>query len=180
MPCQLGLFLSRFHSLATVFVKLESFKLVDFTKSNVEILLPHLPGLIHLKCLAIGDYKRLMPFAAHTHELFNENVALPTSLRSLAFPYEVSNEWIRTLSTTTSFVEQLHAHSIHINALPSFLQRFPHLKRLTTILSAINQDNLQIENIFQSTVTFDTLRYLNVNITQHVSTFYDFLKQANI
>jgi hypothetical protein len=168
-PGQLALFLSRFDSLATVFIKLESLKLIDFTKLDVQILLPHFPALTHLKCLSIGEYKRLMPFNINTDELFNENVVLPLSLRSLAFPYEVSNEWIQTSSVTISFVEQLHAHSIHITSLPSFLQMFPYLKRLTTVLSGVNGNNLPIEDMLQSTVTLHPLKYLNINITQQVS-----------
>jgi hypothetical protein len=180
-PGQLTIFLSRFGSLGSVFIKLESLKLIDFTKSDVQFLLPHFPGLIHLKQLSIGEYKRLMPFNINTDELFNENVVLPMSLRSLAFPYEVSNTWIQTPSTTISFVEQLHAHFIHMNSLSSFLQKFPHLKRLTAILSDANENNLQIENLLQSKVTFHALKYLNINITHQVSVHYKpFLKIKDI
>ncbi len=171
-PSQLTLFLSRFNSLGTIFIKLESFKLLDFTKFDVQLLLPQLATLTHLKYLSIGDYKRLMPSFINTNELFNENMMLPISLHSLAFPYQISNEWIQTSNTMQSYVEQLHVHVIHMNSLSSFLQNFPHLKRLTTVLVDVNNDNLQMENMLQSSVTFDALRYLNVNITQHVSTCY--------
>ncbi|CAF1480853.1 unnamed protein product [Rotaria sp. Silwood1] len=167
-PGQLTLFLTRFNALASVFIKLESFKLIDYTKSDVEILVPHFSMLSQLKCLSIGEYKRLMPFTIHTNELFNENVILPISLRSLAFPYEVSNEWIQTSSITTSFVEQLHVHHIHINALHSFLQSFSYLKRLTAVITGFNQNNLPVKNNFQSNVILHKLQYLNVNITQQL------------
>ncbi|CAF3138393.1 unnamed protein product [Rotaria sp. Silwood2] len=132
IPGQLALFLTLFNSLANVFTKLESFKLIDYTKSD--------------------EYKRLMPFAINRIELFNENVILPISLHSLAFPYEVSNGWIQILNITISFIEQLHVHLIHMNVLSSFLQRFPYLKRLTAVITGINQNALQIGNIFQSNV----------------------------
>ncbi|CAF2745227.1 unnamed protein product [Rotaria sp. Silwood2] len=167
-PGQLTLFLTRFNSLASVFIKLESFKLIDYTKSDVEFLVPHFSMLSQLKCLSIGEYKRLMPFTIHTNELFNENMILPISLRSLAFPYEISNEWIQTSSITTSFVEQLHVHHIHINALYSFLQRFSYLKRLTAVIIGFNQNNLPVGNNFQSNIILHKLQYLNVNITQQV------------
>ncbi|CAF1009097.1 unnamed protein product [Rotaria sp. Silwood1] len=174
-PGQLTLFVSRFNSLASVFTKLESFKLTEYTKSDVEILLPHLSMLTQLKCLSIGEYKRLMPFTINRNELFNENVILPISLRSLAFPYEVSNEWFQPSSTTISFIEQLHVHLIHMNVLSSFLQRFPYLKRLTAVLTGISQNTLRIGNIFQSNVILHRLRYLNVNITRRV-VFDDFAR----
>jgi hypothetical protein len=175
-PGQLTLFLSRFNSLATIFIKLESFKLIDFTKMNVQLLLPQFPTLTHLKCLSIGEYKRLMPFTINTNELFNENIILPTSLRSLAFPYEISNEWIQT-SSTKSFVEQLHAHFVHMNSLSFLLQKFPHLKNLTAVLVDVNNnDNLQMENTLQASVISHALRYLNVNIMRQVSRRSRFLK----
>ncbi|CAF4682647.1 unnamed protein product, partial [Rotaria sp. Silwood2] len=167
-PGQLTLFLTRFNSLASLFTKLESFKLIDYTKLDVEILLPHFPLLTQLKCLSIGEYKRLMPFTINENELINENVILPMSLCTLAFPYEVSNEWIQTLNITTSFIERLHIHLIHMNVLFSFLQRFPYLKHLTAVLTGINQNTLPIGNTFQSNVILHRLRYLNVNITQNV------------
>jgi len=170
-PGQVTLFLTHFDCLASVFVKLESFKLLDFTKSDVQSLLPYFPALTHLKCLSIGEYKCLMPFAVNTDELINENVILPISLRSLAFPYEVSNEWIET-SNAISFVEQLHVHYIHMNSLSSFLQRFPHLKRLTAVFGNVNGNNLQMENMLQSNVAFHALQYLHVNITQQVSKYH--------
>ncbi|CAF4802930.1 unnamed protein product, partial [Rotaria sp. Silwood2] len=144
-------------------------KLIDYTKLDVEILLPHFPLLTQLKCLSIGEYKRLMPFTINENELINENVILPMSLCTLAFPYEVSNEWIQTLNITTSFIERLHIHLIHMNVLFSFLQRFPYLKHLTAVLTGINQNTLPIGNTFQSNVILHRLRYLNVNITQNVS-----------
>lgn len=175
-PGQLALFLSRFNILAKIFSKLESLKLIDFTKLDVQLLLPHLPALTHLKCLSVGEYKRLMPFNRNTHELFHENVLLPISLRWLAFPYEVSDEWIQTAGTMQSSVEQLHAHFIHMSSLSYFLQQFPHLKRLTAVLVDDHNDNLEIENMLQSTITFHGLRYLNVNIARLVRTYYFFLK----
>jgi hypothetical protein len=168
-PGQLTLFLSRFGFLGTIFIKLESFKLVDFTKMDVQLLLPKLLTLTHLRCLSIGEYKRLMPFTINTNELFNEDVILPISLRNVAFPYEISNEWIQTSSTQKSFVEQLHGHFIHMNSLPFLLQKFPHLKHLTAVLVDVSNDNLQMENTLQASVIFHALRYLNVNITQQVS-----------
>jgi hypothetical protein len=175
-PGQLALFLSRFAFLATIFIKLESLKLIDFTKMDVQLLVPQFPSLTHLKCLSVGEYKRLMPFNIDTNELFNEDVILPISLRSVAFPYEISNAWIQTSSTTKSFVEQMHAHAIHINSLSIFLQKFPVLKRLTAVLVDDNNHNLQMENILQSTVIVHALQCLNVNITQQVSTYHIFSK----
>jgi len=118
-----------------------------------------------------------MPFTINTNELFNENVILPISLRSLAFPYEMSNEWIQTSSTKKSFVVQLHAHFVHMNSLSFLLQKFPHLKSLTAVLVDVNNnDNLQMENTLQASVISHALRYLNVNIMRQVSTRSLFLK----
>ncbi|CAF1502753.1 unnamed protein product [Rotaria magnacalcarata] len=172
-PGQVALFLSRFNSLAHFFVKLESFKLIDYTKADVEILLPQFPMLTKLKRLSMGEYERLMPFSVDSNELFNENVILPISLRSLAFPYEVTNQWIQTLSTTTSFmIEQMHCHLIHMNVFFLLLQRFPNLKRLTAVITGINQDNLPMESI---DCMLHGLRYLNINIAQQV-VFDDFAR----
>ncbi|CAF1159778.1 unnamed protein product [Adineta steineri] len=160
-PGQLRHFLTRFNPLAKYFVKLESIKLLNSTKSDVENLVTHLSGLIHLKYLSIGDYKRLMPISINTDDLFDETIALPISLRSLAFPYKISNKWIQSLNVT-SFIEQLHVHLIHIDSISFFLQTYPNLKRLTAVLSGIT------ENILQSPITFHSLQYLNINITQDV------------
>ncbi|CAF1182101.1 unnamed protein product [Rotaria sordida] len=168
-PGQLRLFLSRFNSLAQVFINLESIKLINYTKSDVEILLDHFPKFTRLKCLSIGEYKRLMPFTINRNDLFKEHVTVPISLRSLAFPYEISNEWIQTSNTLASLIEQLHIHLIHINVISLFLQRFPYLKRLTTVLTGINQNNLFMENNFQTNIMLHRLQYLNVNITQQVA-----------
>lgn len=170
-PGQLTLFLSRFSLLSTTFIRLESLKLIDFAKTDVQLLIPQLPMLNHLRCLSVGDYKRLMPFNIIAEELFNENIMLPTTLWSLAFPYEISNQWIETCDTMKSFVEQIHIHFIHMDVLSLFLEKFPHLKRLTAVLGTVNDNNLQMDNILQSTLTFHTLSYLNLNITQTVSKY---------
>jgi hypothetical protein len=170
-PGQLALFLSRFTFLATTFIRLESLKLIDFVKTDVQLLIAHLPMLNHLKCLSVGDYTRLMPVNINTEELFNENVMLPITLRLLAFPYEISNQWIETCDITKSLVEQMHVHCIHMDSLSLFLQRFPHLKRLTAVLDSVNNNNPQIDNMSQSIVTFHALRYLNINIMETVSIY---------
>lgn len=170
-PGQIRYFLSRFKSLATVFTKLESLKLIDFIKSDVEILLPHLPMMTQLKYLTIGGYKRLMPFDVNTNELFNQNVTLPISLRSLAFPYDVSDIGIQTLNRTISFIEQLHIHLIHMNVFSLYLQNFPYLKRLTAVVTGIENNDLLVQNSLQNNVIFHGLKYLNVNITQEVNIF---------
>jgi hypothetical protein len=170
-PGQVALFLSRFAFLATTFIRLESLKLLDFVKTDVQLLIPQLSMLNHLKCLSVGDYTRLMPFNVNTEELFNENVMLPITLRRLAFPYEICNQWIETCDITKSFVEQMHVHFIHMDSLSLFLQRFPHLKRLTAVLGSVDNNNPPIDNMSQSTVTFHTLRYLNINIMETVSIY---------
>jgi hypothetical protein len=170
-PGQLTLFLSRFHPLASVFTKLESFKLIDFNRSDVQTLLPYLPEFIHLKCLSIGDHTCLAPDVMSVDELFNEDVVLPTFLRSLAFPYEVSKEWIDISNRTTSYVQQLHAHLIHIDAFPSFFRRFSHLERLTAVIDDCNLYGSEEINLFHLSVMSHPLRYLNVNIAENVSSY---------
>lgn len=160
-PGQLVLFLSRFPSLSTIFIKLESFRLIDFTKNDVDYLLDELPTLIHLKCLSIGNYQRLMPFNINIESLFNENVDLPLSLRCLSFPYQITERWMETIGTIESFVQQIHVPFIQMDFLFLFLQKFPHLKRLTTVLGGIEDINLVLVN---SSIEFHQLRSLNVNI----------------
>ena len=168
-PGQFALFLSRFPSLSTIFTKLESFRLIDFTKVNVQLLLHQLPTLSHLKCLSIGNYQRLMPFNLKTEELFDEAVALPISLRSLAFPYQITNRWMETSDVAELFVEQMHIHLIHMDILSSFLQKFPYLKRLTAVLGSIEDVPLMMDNISPNVIKLHQLRSLNVNIIYTVS-----------
>ncbi|UJR24781.1 hypothetical protein I4U23_006155 [Adineta vaga] len=166
-PGLLSQFLMNFNFSGSIFLNLESFKLIEFTKSDIESLTPHFSGFIHLKNLSIGEYTRLMPFVMNIDELYQENIILPISLRCLAFPYEISDQWIQT-SNGISLVEQLHIHYIHINLLAIFLQRFPHIKRLTAVLDDVREPDLLTDDIFRSTEIFHTLRYLNVNIVSNV------------
>ena len=167
-PGLLSQFLMYFKSLGTIFIHLLSFTLVEFTKFDVETLVPHFHQLVYLRNLSIGGYTRLMPFNINTNELFQEHVVLPLSLRSLAFPYEISDRWIQTSNSTLS-IEQLHVNSIYIDTLISFIQRFPRLNRLTTVLSDRRESDLIAENISESNVMFQSLRYLNLNIVSDVS-----------
>ncbi|CAF1116859.1 unnamed protein product [Adineta ricciae] len=163
----------------TIFVHLLSLKLVEFTKSDVEILVPHLHQFVYLRNLSIGEYTRFMPFNINTNELFQEHVVLPLSLRSLAFPYEISDRWIQTSNSTLS-IEQLHVTSLYMDTLISFMQRFPRLNRLTTVLSNPGELDLIAENISGSNIMFQSLRYLNLNIVSDVSfpQFASFLRHV--
>jgi hypothetical protein len=99
-------------------------------------------------------------------------VVLPSSLRILVFPYEISNQWIETSDTTKSLVEQINVPFIHMDSLSPFLEKFPCLERLTAALGSINNyNNLQMDTMSQSPVIFHTLRYLNIDITQTVSVY---------
>ena len=168
-PGQLALFLSRFPSLSTIFTKLETLRLIDFTKVNVQLLLPQLPTLSHLKCLSIGNDQRLTSFNLNIAELFDEAVALPICLRSLAFPYQITNKWMKTYGSTKSFVEQMHIQWIHMDLLSSYLQKFPHLKRLTAVVGGIKEIHLLTANSLSNATKFHALRSLNVNILHTVS-----------
>ena len=162
-PGQLALFLTRFPILSSIFIKLESFRLIDFIKMDVELLVPQLSSLMKLKCLSIGNYQRLMPFNIKPEDLFNENVVLPISLRSLAFPYQITDRWMETFNTTESLIERMHIHFIHMDFLFSFLQKFPHLRRLTAVLGG-NEDIHSLNSM-----NFHRLRSLNVNLMHTVS-----------
>lgn len=164
-PGQLALFLTRFPILSSIFIKLESFRLIDFIKTDVELVVPQLSSLMKLKCLSIGNDQRLMPFNIKPEDLFNENVGLPISLRRLAFPYEINNQWMETFNTTESFIEQMHIHFIDMNFVFSFLQKYRHLKRLTAVLGG----NEEMFNLSSNSMNFHRLRSLNVNIIHTVS-----------
>lgn len=168
-PGQLALFLARFPSLSNIFTKLETLRLNDFTKMDIQLVLPQLPTLKHLKCLSIGNYQRLMPSNLKTEELFDKAVVLPISLHSLSFPYEITNRWMETSGVAESFVQQMHIHLIHMDFLSSFLQKFPHLKCLTAVLGGIEEIHLLMANPLSYATKLHALRSLNVNIMHTAS-----------
>lgn len=176
-PGQLQLFLSHFKPLAKFFTRLESFKLINYFKSDVEMLLPEFIMLNQLKQLSIGEYQRLVPFDIDSNALFQEHVTLPVHIRNLAFPYEISNTWLQTFNPTKSFlIERLHVHLIHMNALLSFLTIFPHLKRLDTIITGVDTSTAQMQITSDANFSLHRLRYLNINITREVSVYFTSFK----
>ena len=161
-----GQFSLLFSTFSNNFPKLESLKLFDYSKTDVELLLSELNHLTHLKYLSIGDFQRLMPHPINRNELFNENIVFPENLTHLAFPHIISDTWFAKSNQLTSKIQRMHVHFIYMNCLILFLQKFPYLTHLTAVLSGDNTNNVfEDKNIFQS---LSSLRYLNVNITPSV------------